>query len=453
MRGVKNCSNKNMRKSLFEAAETANRKQAEPLAARMRSRSLAEFVGQRHFLGEGKLLRRLLKADRLGSVIFYGPPGTGKTTLARLLATESRSHYQQLNAVTSGVKELREVIEAARDRLAASGQKTLLFLDEIHRFNKAQQDVLLPDVEDGSIVLVGATTQNPFFAINSALVSRSRIFQFQPLSNDDIKILVRRALADREVGLGDEDVRLEDDALDFLAEVSDGDARRALAALEVGVLSSEERPLVFTRALAEESVQRKAIEYDATGDAHYDAASALIKSIRGSDPDAALYWLARMLEAGEDVRFLARRIVIAASEDIGNADPQALPLAVAAMQATEFVGLPECQLPLAQAVTYLACAPKSNAATVGIGEARHDVAEGRLLPVPVHLRDRHYPGAQRLGQGEGYQYSHDAPEGIAAQDYLGVEREYYRPVPRGFELELAERLTKIRERLREGRVG
>jgi putative ATPase len=440
-----------MAKSLFEAAESAHRRQAEPLAARMRPRTLADFVGQQHFLGEGKLLRRLLKADRLGSVIFYGPPGTGKTTLARLLATESRSHYQQLNAVTSGVKELREVIEQARDRLAAEGQRTLLFVDEIHRFNKAQQDVLLPDVEDGTLVLVGATTQNPFFAINSALVSRSRIFQFQPLSSDDIKTLVRRALADSERGLGKEDVRLEIDALDFLAETSDGDARRALAALEVGVLSSDERPLRFTRALAEESVQRKAIEYDATGDAHYDAASALIKSIRGSDPDAALYWLARMLEAGEDVRFLARRIVIAASEDIGNADPQALPLAVAAMQATEFVGLPECQLPLAQAVTYLACAPKSNAATIGISEARRDVAEGRLLPVPVHLRDRHYKGAKRLGHGDDYQYSHDAPDGIAAQDYLGVEREYYRPVPRGFEAELTERLKTIRTRLREGR--
>ncbi|HJT30464.1 MAG TPA: replication-associated recombination protein A [Pirellulales bacterium] len=437
-----------MGKSLFENAEAANRRAVEPLAARMRPTTLDEFVGQQHFLGEGKLLRRLLKADRLGSVIFYGPPGTGKTTLARLLATESRSHYRQLNAVTSGVKELRETIEQARDRLAASGQKTLLFVDEIHRFNRAQQDVLLPDVEDGTLILVGATTQNPFFAINSALVSRSRIFQFQPLSVDEIKTLVRRALADRGRGLGDQDVRLDDDALDFLAEVSDGDARRALAALEVGVLSSEERPLRFTRALAEESVQRKAIEYDATGDAHYDAASALIKSIRGSDPDAALYWLARMLEAGEDVRFLARRIVIAASEDIGNADPQALPLAVAAMQACEFVGLPECQLPLAQAVTYLACAPKSNAATVGIGEARRDVNEGRLLPVPVHLRDQHYPGAARLDRSEGYQYSHDAPDAIAAQDYLGVEREYYRPVPRGYEAELAERLKAIRARLR-----
>lgn len=437
-----------MSKSLFADAEAANRLAAEPLAARMRPTTLEEFVGQQHFLGEGKLLRRLLKADRLGSVIFYGPPGTGKTTLARLLATESRSHYCQLNAVTSGVKELRETIEQARDRLAASGKRTLLFVDEIHRFNRAQQDVLLPDVEDGTLVLVGATTQNPFFAINSALVSRSRIFQFQPLSADEIKTLVRRALADRRRGLGDQDVRLDDDALDFLAEVSDGDARRALAALEVGVLSSDERPLRFTRALAEESVQRKAIEYDATGDAHYDAASALIKSIRGSDPDAALYWLARMLEAGEDVRFLSRRIVIAASEDIGNADPQALPLAVAAMQACEFVGLPECQLPLAQAVTYLACAPKSNAATVGIGDARRDVSEGRLLPVPVHLRDQHYAGAARLDRGEGYQYSHDAPDAIAAQDYLGVEREYYRPVPRGFEVELAERLKTIRARLR-----
>jgi putative ATPase len=439
--------------SLFEASEAANRRRAEPLAARMRPTKLAEFAGQQHFLGEGKLLRRLLKADRLGSVIFYGPPGTGKTTLARLLAAESRSHFVQLNAVTSGVKELREVLVGARDRLSASAQKTLLFVDEIHRFNKSQQDVLLPDVEEGVVILVGATTQNPFFAINSALVSRSRVFQFQPLSQDDVKTLLRRALADRQRGLGQFDVRIDDDALEFLAEVSDGDARRALSALEVGVLSSDERPLIFTRALAAESVQRKAIEYDAAGDSHYDAASALIKSIRGSDPDAALYWLARMLEGGEDVRFLARRIVISASEDIGNADPQALPIAVAAMQATEFVGLPECQLPLAQAVTYLACAPKSNAATIGIGEARRDVAEGRLLPVPVHLRDRHYAGAKRLEHGAGYQYAHDAEGGIAAQDYLGVEREYYRPVPRGFEAELAERLIAIRARLREGRTG
>jgi len=436
--------------SLFEASEEANRREAQPLAARMRPASLEEFVGQQHFLGEGKLLRRLLKADRLGSVIFYGPPGTGKTTLARLLASESRSHFQQLSAVASGVKELREVLAAAYDRLSAAGQRTLLFIDEIHRFNKAQQDVLLPDVENGVVILVGATTENPFFTINSALVSRSRVFQFEPLSAEDIKQLVRRALSDRERGLGRYDVRLHDDALEFLAEVSDGDARRAISALEVGVLSSDTSPVEFTRQLAEESVQRKAIGYDRDGDTHYDTISALIKSIRGSDPDAALYWLARMLEGGEDVRFLARRIVILASEDVGNADPAALPLAVAAAHACELVGLPECQLTLAQAVTYLACAPKSNAATVGIANARRDVREGRVLPVPVHLRDRHYPGAKRLGHGEGYQYAHDHPDAVAAQDYLGIEREYYRPTDRGFERELAERLEAIRARLREG---
>ena len=437
--------------SLFEASEEANRRSAQPLAARMRPEALDEFVGQRHFLGEGKLLRRLLKADRLGSVIFYGPPGTGKTTLARLLAAESRSHFQQLSAVTSGVRELRQILTQACDRLSASGQRTLLFIDEMHRFNKAQQDVLLPDVEEGVVILVGVTTENPFFTINSPLVSRSRVFQFQPLSVEEIKTLLRRALADQRRGLGRREIHMHDDALEFLAEVSDGDARRAISALEVGALSSDESPLEFTRRLAEESVQRKAIGYDRDGDTHYDTISALIKSIRGSDPDAALYWLARMLEGGEDVRFLARRIVILASEDVGNADPAALPLAVAAAHACELVGLPECQLNLAQAVTYLACAPKSNAATVGIGEARRDVREGRVLPVPVHLRDSHYPGAKRLGHGEGYQYAHDHPDAVAAQDYLGIEREYYRPVDRGFEQQLAERLAAIRARLRRER--
>jgi putative ATPase len=437
--------------SLFQRSEADNFRQAQPLAARMRPAILAEFVGQQHFLGEGKLLRRLLAADRLGSVVFYGPPGTGKTTLARLLATESKSTFRQLSAVTSGVKELRELLDKARDALAASGERTLLFIDEIHRFSKAQQDVLLPDVEEGIVTLVGATTSNPFFAVNSALISRSQVFEFQPLSAEDIKTLLVRALADGQRGLGQYDVQMQDDALEFLAQVSDGDARRALAALEIGVLSSRNRPVEFTRELAAESVQRKASAYDPTGDEHYDSASALIKSIRGSDPDAGLYWLARMLEAGEDVRFLCRRLVILASEDVGNADPHALPLAVAAMQACEFVGLPECQLPLAQAVTYLACAPKSNASTVAIGEARQDIREGRVLPVPVNLRDAHYPGAKRLGHGAGYEYAHGAEGGIAAQDYLGVEREYYRPVPRGFETELSERLQGIRERLRSGR--
>jgi putative ATPase len=434
--------------SLFAVAEAENRRSAQPLAARMRPATLDEFVGQEHFLGEGKLLRRLLTADRLGSVIFYGPPGTGKTTLAHLLASATKSRFRQMSAVASGVKELREVLDDARDQVAASGQRTLLFIDEIHRFNRAQQDVLLPDVEEGAVILVGATTQNPFFALTSALVSRSRIFEFKPLSIEEIKAIIRRALADKQRGLGNEQVQLDEDALQFLAEVSDGDARRALGALEVGVLSTPERPLKFTRALAAESVQRKAVDYDASGDTHYDAASALIKSIRGSDPDAAIYWLALMLEGGEEVRFLTRRLVILASEDVGNADPQALPLAVAAMQACEFVGLPECQLTLAQAVTYLACAPKSNAATVAIGEAQHDVREGRLLPVPVHLRDKHYVGAERLGHGKGYEYAHNAPDAVAAQDYLGVEREYYRPVDRGFEKELAQRLEQIREKLR-----
>lgn len=437
--------------SLFAQSEAENLRRAQPLAARMRPATLAEFVGQQHFLGEGKLLRRLLKADRMSSVIFYGPPGTGKTTLARLLAVESQRRFRQVSAVTSGVKEVREMLDQARDELSLGGRQTLLFVDEIHRFNRAQQDVLLPDVEEGVVTLVGATTSNPFFAVNSALVSRSQIFQFEPLTREEIKTLLRRAVQDRERGLGDVPIVLQEEALDFIAEVCDGDARRALTALEVAVLSSDERPVQLTRALAEESVQRKAIEYDPTGDTHYDAASALIKSLRGSDPDAALYWLARMLEAGEDVRFLCRRLVILASEDIGNADPHALPLAVAAMQACEFVGLPECQLTLAQAVTYLACAPKSNASTVAIGEARRDVREGRILPVPIHLRDSHYRGAKQLGHGEGYEYAHNAEDGIAAQDYLGIEREYYHPVDRGFEKELAARLKMIRATLRGGK--
>jgi putative ATPase len=438
--------------SLFAKSEAENLRRAQPLAARMRPSSLAEFVGQEHFLGEGKLLRRLLQADRLSSLIFYGPPGTGKTTLARLLATESRRKFRQLSAVTSGVKELREVLDRARDDLAGGGERTLLFVDEIHRFNKAQQDALLPDVEEGVVTLAGATTANPFFAVNSALVSRSQIFQFQPLSIDEIKAVIQRALADKVRGLGMYAVHMHDSALQFLAETSDGDARRALSALEVGVLSSvgNEPPgaVEFSRELAAESVQRKAGAYDPTGDEHYDTISALIKSIRGSDADAGIYWLARMLEAGEDVRFLARRLVILASEDVGNADPHALPLAVATMQACEFVGLPECQLNLSQCVAYLACAPKSNAATVAIDEARQDVREGRILPVPIHLRDTHYSGAKKFGHGQGYQYSHDVAGAVAAQDYLGVDREYYRPVDRGFEAELGQRLAAIRATLR-----
>jgi putative ATPase len=338
------------------------------------------------------------------------------------------------------------VLEAARRRLEDDGQKTCLFVDEIHRYSKAQQDVLLPDVENGVIALIGATTQNPFFALTSALVSRSRIFELEALSREDIAEILGRAVADREQGLGNERIELTPEAVALLVETSDGDARRALGALEIGVLSSSERPLTFTAELARESVQRKAIVYD-SGDTHYDCASALIKSIRGSDADAGLYWLARMLEGGEDVRFLARRLVILASEDVGNADPRALMIAVAAMQATEFVGLPECQLSLSQAVTYLALAPKSNACTTAIGAARRDVREQAVIPVPRHLQDKHYAGAKQLGHGQGYEYSHEAPDAIAAQDYLGVEKRYYEPTDRGFERDLAERLAEIRRRL------
>lgn len=447
--------------SLFESSERDNRRRALPLAARMRPNFLTEFVGQDHFLGEGKLLRRLLKSDRLGSVIFYGPPGTGKTTLAYLLARESRSVFKQLSAVSDGVKQLREILQQAKDRLSVEGRKTLLFVDEIHRFNKSQQDVLLPEVEQGIVTLVGATTENPFFTINNALLSRSRIFQFEPLSEENVAELLTRAAADKERGLGLYPIRLHPDAVDYLASVCDGDARRALSTLEIGVLSSlDDLPktpdggydgaVEFTKELAAESLQKRLIGYDRNGDDHYDTVSALIKSVRGSDPDAAIYWLARMLEGGEEVRFLARRLVILASEDVGNADPGALPLAVATAQACEMIGLPECQLNLAQTVIYLATAPKSNAATVAIESARSDIQEGRILPVPRSLRDSHYKGAAQFGH-VGYQYAHNFEGGIVAADYLGVDREYYAPTDRGFEKEIGKRLEKIRAVLKGGK--
>lgn len=430
---------------LFAAEEQQNRQNNLPLAARMRPQRLTEFVGQGHFLGEGKLLRRLIDARRLGAVLFYGPPGTGKTTLAHLLAAETGGTLKQLSAVTSGVKELREVLAWARDEIATGGPRPLLFIDEIHRFNRAQQDALLPDVEEGVVSLIGATTSNPYFSINGALLSRSQVFQFQALGEADILDLLQRALRDRERGLGQIETRVEPGALESLAALADGDARRALGVLEVAVLSTPVRPVVLTTALIRESMQQKTLQYDGSGDEHYDISSALIKSIRGSDPDAALYWLARMLESGEDIRFICRRLVILASEDVGNADPQALLVAVAAMQACEFVGLPECQLTLSQAVIYLSCTEKSNAATVAIGNARHEVRERELIAVPKSLRDGHYAGAAELGHGQGYRYAHDAPEGIVEQDYLGVERQFYHPTPRGWEAQQAERLLKIRQ--------
>jgi putative ATPase len=409
----------------------------------MRPRTLDEFVGQQHFLGPDKLLRRLLAADRLGSLVFFGPPGCGKTALAHVIANQTQCRFVGLNATSAGTKEVRDVLKEATAELETAGHRTILFLDELHRFNKAQQDVLLPDVEAGTITMIGATTQNPFFAINAPLLSRSTIFTFEPLTRDDIKTLLRRALADTERGLGDIAVTMDEDSLDFLAEMSDGDARRALQALEVGVLSSQ-APVHFTLQVAQDSIQRKALDYDPTGDTHYDVASAFIKSMRGSDPDAAIYWLARMLESGEDPRFIARRMVICASEDVGNADPQALVVAVAALHSTEFVGLPECQLPLAQAVTYIACAPKSNAATVAIGAAREDVRKGRTLQVPKHLRDSHYRGADDFGHGQDYKYSHDYEGGIVEQEYLPEERRYYEPTDRGYEAVLRQRLTEWR---------
>ena len=447
----------------------------QPLAVRMRPRTLEEFLGQEHFVGPGKLLRRILTADRLSSAIFYGPPGTGKTTLAHIIAQHTQAHFVELNAASASVKDVREVIEQAKNRLAGkSGQRTVLFLDEIHRFNRAQQDVLLSDVENGLIILIGATTENPFFAVNSPLVSRSQIFQFESLTEESIRTLLRRAIADRERGVGQYNVQITDEALGHLAKTCDGDARRALLALEVAVLSQVRREETEDRRqkaegaevaeagagvgeaiqidlrVAEDSIQRKAIVYDATGDEHYDAASALIKSMRGSDPDAAIYWVARMLEAGEDPRFIARRIAICAAEDVGNANPQALVVANAAAQVTMLVGMPECQLVLAQAAIYVACAPKSNACSMAIWTAAKDVREGRTIPVPRHLRDTHYPGAARLGHGEGYEYAHDHPGGFVDQDYLGVEKRYYVPTDRGYEARIREYLSRL-QAWREGK--
>jgi len=416
---------------------------ASPLAARMRPRTLAEYVGQEHILAPGKLLRRAIEADRISSIILFGPPGTGKTTLAQIIAHATESRFERLSGVEGAVADMRRVIAAAANRLQTTGVRTILFIDEIHRFNKAQQDILLPDVESGVIRLIGATTHNPFFYINSPLVSRSQVFQLEPLAPENLVTLMRRALADPERGLGSYPARSDDDALLHLATTSDGDARKCLNALEVGVLTTPPGADGFihlTLSVAEESIQKKAVVYDADEDQHYDTISAFIKSMRGSDPDAAIYWLAKMLYAGEEIRFIARRIVICASEDVGMADPQALILAVAAQQAVEFVGMPEAQIPLAHAAVYIATAPKSNRAYAAIGKAMTEVKQGVTLAVPRHLRDAHYKSAKKLGHGQGYQYSHDYEGCYVPQAYLPEGRIYYEPTEIGYEKRVKERL-------------
>ena len=416
-----------------------------PLAARMRPRTLEEFVGQAHLVGPGKLLRRAIEADRITSLILYGPPGCGKTALAHLIEARTQAHVEQVNATAAGVAELREAIVRAKERVRLDGKRTILFIDEIHRFNKAQQDVLMPDVEQGNPILIGATTFNPFFAIVPALVPRSLVCELKPLAKEDIRTLLQRALEDRERGLGAQSLPVDSEALDHLADICDGDARRALNALELAALTTpkgKDGSVHLTLQAVEESIQKKAVVYDQAGDAHYDAISAFIKSMRGSDPHATLYWLAKMLYAGEDPRFIARRIVICASEDVGNADPQALVLATAALHASEFVGLPECRIPLAQAAVYVACAPKSNAAYLGIEKAMKDVEEGRTKEVPQHLKDAHYQGAKKLGRGAGYKYAHDYPGHHVEQDY-GAPRVYYEPTDQGFERTIKTRLEQL----------
>jgi putative ATPase len=431
--------------NLFAAEEQNNREKAKPLAARMRPRTLAEFVGQQHLLGEGKLLRRMLDADRIGSVIFYGPPGIGKTSLAELIAKHTKRRFRRLNATGAGVKDVRELLVEADKFLTTHGMQTVVFIDELHRFSRSQQDILLPDVESGTISLIGATTANPFFSLVAPLISRSQIFEFRELSTDDLQGLLQTALQDPSRGLGQLQVTVDPDALELLVRLSDGDARRALMALEIAVLSVAQGTKHVDHEVARESLQKRVLRFDPNGDDHYDVASAFIKSIRGSDPDAALYWLARMLEAGEDPRFIARRLIISASEDVGNADPQGLLIATAACHATENIGMPECRINLAQATTYLACAPKSNAAYKAIDAALHDVRNNSVLPVPMHLRDGHYPGAAELGHGAGYQYSHDSPEGWVPQDYLGVPKRYYEPVRRGHEAQFADWVDQLRQ--------
>ncbi|HEY3763281.1 MAG TPA: replication-associated recombination protein A [Verrucomicrobiae bacterium] len=427
----------------------------QPLAARMRPRSLDEFVGQTHILAPGQLLRRAIEADRIQSLIFFGPPGTGKTSLAQIIARQTKSKFERLSGVESNVADMRRVLSAASNRLQNTGASTILFIDEIHRFNKSQQDVLLPDVESGVVKLIGATTHNPFFFVNSPLVSRSQIFELRPLTEEDLFSLLQRALKDEERGLGYLKIKADENALRHLAKISDGDARKTLGALEIAALTTppaQDGIVHISLSVAEQSIQKKAVVYD-DEDAHYDTISAFIKSMRGSDPDAALYWLAKMVHAGEDPRFIARRIVIHAAEDVGLADPMALVLANAAFQAAEFIGWPEARIPLAEATIYIATAPKSNSTVAAIGAAMSDVESGRTLEVPKHLKDTHYKGAERLGHGEGYKYAHDYEGHFVPQDYLGVDKIYYQPTEQGVEKKIKDRLEKWRALAKAAREG
>ena len=421
-----------------------------PLASRMRPTTLDEVVGQKHIIGKDKLLYRAIKADKLGSVIFYGPPGTGKTTLAKVIANTTSARFEQINATVAGKKDMEEIVKNAKDAIGMYGKKTILFVDEIHRFNKSQQDYLLPFVEDGTITLIGATTENPYFEVNNALLSRSRIFELKPLEKQDIRELVMRAVYDTEKGMGTYGADITDEAADFLADVANGDARAALNAVELGILTtdkSDDGKIHITIDVAAECIQKRVVRYDHDGDNHYDTISAFIKSMRGSDPDAAVYYLARMLYAGEDVKFIARRIMICASEDVGNADPNALVVAVGAAQAVERIGMPESQIILSQAAAYVATAPKSNAACVGIQNAMKTVANMRTMPVPAHLQDKHYKGAEKLGHGLGYKYAHDYPNHYVTQQYLpdGMEgMRFYEPSENGYEKKIREHMEFIK---------
>lgn len=435
---------------LFDYIRQENGKKESPLASRMRPTSLDEVVGQQHIIGKDKLLYRAIMADKISSIIFYGPPGTGKTTLAKVIANTTSAEFTSINATAAGKKDMEQVVENAKNIRGMYGKKTILFIDEIHRFNKGQQDYLLPFVEDGTVILIGATTENPYFEVNGALLSRSIIFELKPLSQEDIKTLIRRALTDSEKGLGSYGAVIDDDALDFLSDMANGDARSALTAIELGVLTTEpsaDGKIHITLSVASECIQRRVVKYDKSGDNHYDTISAFIKSMRGSDPDAAIYYLARMLYAGEDVKFIARRIMICAAEDVGNADPQALQVAVAAAQAVERIGMPESQIILAEATNYVACAPKSNASYLSIDAAMHMVASGQTPPIPVHLQDSHYKSAGKLGHGIGYQYAHDFKNHYVAQQYLPdalAGTRFYEPTDMGYEKQIRDHLEKIR---------